>query len=93
VASHSVGHSAEAAESRGETVLLQSVTLTFRTGEDVGSRDAESLQNGAKRVAMRWGVDSLSQIESQNRHTHPGASQTTAEFCDDAVMRDGLTNA
>jgi len=55
VTSHSVGHSAEAAESRDEAVLLQSVTLTFRTGEDVGSRDAESLQNGAERVAMLRG--------------------------------------
>ena len=77
MASHSVGHSAEAAESRGETVLLQSVTLTFRTGEDVGSRDAENLQNGAKRVAMRWGVDSLSQKSNRRTDTLTrGASQT-----------------
>lgn len=36
MASHSVGHSAAAAEKRSGTVLLQSVTLASRTGGEVG---------------------------------------------------------
>ncbi len=55
MATHSVGHSEDAAKNRGGTVLLQSVTLTFRTGGDVGS-SAESMQIIKERVATRWEI-------------------------------------
>jgi hypothetical protein len=41
VAPHSVGHNPDDAKNRSETVLLQSVTLTLRTGRDVGRRAGE----------------------------------------------------
>jgi len=58
VASHPVGHSADAAKNRSGTVLLQSVTLAFRAGGDVGS--------GAQRTCRLERSQSLRVGESQS---------------------------
>ena len=71
MASHPVGHSADAAKNRSGTVLLQSVTLAFRTGADVGSgaqrtcrlERSESLRAGVRSseiiAALRFRYRSL----------------------------------
>ena len=52
MASHSVGHSAAAAEKRSGTVLLQSVTLASRTGGDV-ARGAQRTCRGERSKSLR----------------------------------------